>query len=325
MKTYLPFKVTFSILAIVALLVTACEDDEVTAYEPTELMVIGPAEVSPGDTATYIADRYENETYSWTVPAGATLTSGDGTPVVTVTFTAAGGGEISVDARGISGSKTVNVVTTAPQASMALDSGVVLSEGETANVLITFDQDIAVAPEVSLVPADEVAGSTVSAVEKVDDRTFRVVYTAGAGDGTDQISVAQAVSSEFFGSVAMDTVLTFDGYIVDNTSATGELLASQTPVSDDMMVTISAIFSEALSISDSVKVSVNGLTTDAAYVTNASMTTEDGITWTYEFQPEGGASELASISVNNLPADLAGNPTEAVEPIIIQIKNDQTE
>ncbi|WPP48804.1 hypothetical protein [Catalinimonas niigatensis] len=322
MKTYLPFKAIFSILVMVALLITACEDDEVTTFEPTELMIIGPEEVSPGDTATYIADRYENETYSWTVPAGATLTSGDGTPVVTVTFTAAGSGDISVAARGIEGSKTVDVVTAAPMASIALDSGVVLTEGGTANVLITFDQDIAVDPEVSLVPAEGVSGSTVSALEKVDDRTFRVSYTAGAGDGTDQISIEQAVTSVFFGSVAMDTVLTFDGYMVDNTAATGELSSSQTPVSDDMMVTLSAIFSETLSTSDTVKVSINGVTTDAAYVTNANMTTEDGITWIYAFQPEGGANELASVSVSNLPADLAGNPTEAVEPIIIQLKND---
>jgi hypothetical protein len=323
MKIYLPFKVTFSMLGMVALLISiACEDDDVTTFEPTELMVIGPEEVSPGDTVTYTADRYGDETYTWTVPTGATVTSGEGTPVITVTFTAAGSGEITVAARGINGSKTVDVVTTAPQASIALDSGVVLSEGETANVLITFDQDIADAPEVTLVPADEVVGSTVSAVEKVDDRTFRVTYTAGTGDGTDQISVGQAVSTEFFGSVAMDTVMTFDGYVVENTSATGELFASQTPISDDMAVTLSAIFNEPLSLSDTVKVSVNGVTTDAAYVTNESMTTEDGITWTYLFQPEGGANELASVSVSNLPADLAGNPTEAVEPIIIQLKND---
>ncbi|MDF9799906.1 hypothetical protein OKW21_005169 [Catalinimonas alkaloidigena] len=309
-------------LCLVVLLISSCEDDEVTVYEPTELTILGPEEVSPGDTATYITDRYENETYSWTVPAGATVTSGEDTPVVTVTFTAAGGGEISVAARGINGTKAVDVLTSAPEASIALDSGVVLSEGETANVLISFDQDIASAPEVSMVEVDKLAGGTLGAVEKVDDRTFQVAYTAGTGDGIDQVSVVQAVSTEFYGSVTMDTVMTFDVYKVDNTSATGELMASQTPVSDDMAVTLSAVFSEALSTSDTVKVSVNGITTDAAYVTDANMITQDGITWTYVFEPEDGANELASVSINNLPADLAGNATEAVEPIIIQIKND---
>lgn len=322
METCLPIKVTLSMLCLVALLITSCED-EVTVFEPTELAILGPEEVSPGDTATYITDRYENETYSWTVPAGATVTSGEGTPEVTVTFTAAGSGEISVAARGINGTKTVEVITSVPEASIALDEEeVALSEGETADVLITFDHDIASAPEVSLVEVEGLAGSTIGPVEKVDDRTFRVAYTAGSGDGVDQISVTQAVSTEFYGSVTMDTVMTFDAYRVDNTSATGELTASQTPVSDDMSVTISAVFSEALSTSDTVQVSINGVTSDAAYVSDANMITQDGITWTYVFEPEDGANELATVSVNNLPADLAGNPTEAVEPIILQIKND---
>lgn len=310
-------------LCMVALLITSCED-EVTVFEPTELAILGPEEVSPGDTVTYIADLYEVETYHWMVPEGATITAGAPTPnIISVTFTAAGSGEISVAARGINGSKTVEVITSVPEASVALDDDeVALSEGETANVMITFDQDIASAPEVSLVEVEGLAGSTIGAVEKVDDRTFRVAYTAGTGDGVDQISVTQAVSTEFYGSVTMDTVMTFDAYRVDNTSATGDLTASQTPVSDDMSVTFSAVFSEALSTSDTVKVSINGVTSDAAYVTDANMITEDGVTWTYVFEPEDGANELATVSVNNLPADLAGNPTEAVEPIIIQIKND---
>ncbi|MEK6476558.1 hypothetical protein WJR50_03450 [Catalinimonas sp. 4WD22] len=311
-------------LCLVVLLISSCEDDEVTVFEPTELAILGPEEVSPGDTATYTTDLYENETYSWMVPEGATITSGGSTPnIISVTFTAAGGGEISVAARGINGTKTVEVITSVPEASVALDEEeVALSEGETANVLITFDQDIASAPEVSLVEVEGLAGSTIGAVEKVDDRTFRLAYTAGSGDGVDQISVTQAVSTEFYGSVTMDTVMIFDAYRVDNTSATGELTASQTPVSDDMSVTISAVFSEALSTSDTVQVSINGVTSDAAYVTDANMITQDGITWTYVFEPEGGANELATVSVNNLPADLVGNPTEAVEPIILQIKND---
>ena len=322
MKIRVSFKMAFSIFGMIALLANvACTDDDVTTLEPTELMVLGPEEVSPGDTATYTTDRYTGETYTWTVPAGATITSGSDTPIIMVTFSAAGSGEITVAARGINGSKMVDVITAAPEPSVTVDDGVVLSEGETADFLIVFDQDIATAPEVSLVPAEGTAGSTVSGVEKVDDHTFRVTYTAGSGDGTDQISVGQAVSTEFFGSVVMDTVITFDGYLVDNTPATGELFASQTPVSDNSAVTISAIFNEALSTSDSVKVSITGMTTDNAYVTDAGMTTQDGVTWTYVFEPEGGANELVSVSVNNLQNDMAGNPTEAVEPITIQIKN----
>ena len=321
MKIHLPLKLALSALSLGALLITvSCEDDEVGPFEPDQLAVAGPEEVAPGDTATYKADLYENATYAWSVPTGATVVGGEGTAVIDVTFTAAGSGDITVAARGVNGTKTVKVVTTAPVVDAALDSDVVLSEGQASDVLITFDKDIATAPEISLLPSNGVIGSTISAVEKVDDRTFRVTYTAGSGDGADQISIDKAVSSEFFGSVAMDTVVTFDSYEVDNTSATGELFASRTPVSDSTMVTLSAIFSESLSTTDSVKVSVNGLTT--AYITDASMTTQDGMTWTYEFQPEGGANEIVAVSVGNLPNDLAGNPTEAVSPIALEIKND---
>ena len=325
MRVYASLKTILSTFGLGALLIgAACDDDDTTVFEPTQLTVGGPDEVSPGDTATFTADQYENETYTWGVPAtGATIIEGDGTSAITVIFTAAGSGDITVAARGVNGSKTVTVATSAPTASVALDSGVVLMEGETANVRVSFDQDIATAPTVTLVPADEVTGGAVSAVEQVDDRTFQVTYTAGAGDGTDQVSVSQAVTSEFFGSVAMDTVIAFDVYPVDNTPATGELFASRTPVSDSMMVTLSAMFSEPLSTSDSVQISVNGLTT--TYVTDATMDTEDGLTWTYEFQPEGGANELATVTVSNLPTDLAGNATDAdsIEPIIIQIKNEE--
>ena len=324
MKTRISLKLAIGMFSISALLaVVSCNDDETAAFEPTELAVSGPDEVAPGDTATYTADRYNGETYTWTVPSsGVTIIEGEGTPAITVTFTAAGSGDITVAARGVNGTKTVKVLTAAPLASAALDSGVVLSEGKTGKVLISFDQAIATAPKLTLMPDAGVMGSAVSAIEQVDDHTFQVTYTAGAGDGMDKLSVAEAVTSEFFGSKAMDTVLVFDLYQVDNTSATGELFASRTPVNDSTTVTLSAAFSEALSTTDSVKISVNGLLT--AYVTDARMTTQDGITWTYSFQPTGGANELATVSVSSSPADLAGNPTEASEiaPIIIQIKND---
>ena len=325
MKKYVPVKLVISALSFVFLVANvSCEEDEISPYEPDRLIVSGPAEVAPGATATYYTSLYENETYSWTVPTGATIIEGEGTSSIDVSFTAAGSGDVTVAGRGINGTTAVTVVATAPEAEVALDSTIsALAEGGTANVLITFDQAIATAPAVTLVPGDEVTGSTISAVEKVDDNTFQVTYTAGAGDGTDRISVDKAVTTETLGAVAMDTVVTFDGYAVDNTSATGKLSASDTPVSDSTMVTLSAVFSEPLSTSDSVKVSVTGLSTATAYVSDASMATEDGLTWTYDFQPTGAANELVTVSVGGLPADRAGNPTEAVEPIVIQIKNEE--
>lgn len=78
-------------------------------------------------------------------------------------------------------------------------------------------------------------------------------------------------------------------------------------------------FSEPLLTGDPAKISVVGAS--QAYVTEADMMTTDGQTWTYSFQPEGGTTESATVSVSNLPTDLAGNATVAVEPISIAIKN----
>ena len=324
MKKYIPFKAVTSALSVIALVtIMSCEQEEDTSpLEPYRLVVSGPGEVAPSETHTYYTSLYEGETYAWAVPSGATIVDGEGTFSIDVTFTAAGSGDITVERQGIRGAKTVAVVTSAPVAEVTLADTTVaaLTEGGTANVLISFDKDIATVPEVMLMPAEGVTGSMISAVEKVDDRTFQVTYTAGAGDGTDKISVDKAVSSELFGAVVMDTIVTFDAYPVDNTPATGELSASLTPVDDSTMTMISATFSEPLSTTDSVKISINGLTN--AYVTEAAMTTEDGLVWTYGFQPEGGASEVVSVSVSNLPADLAGNPTEEVASIIVEVNNE---
>ena len=321
MKPNLSFQPLISILAVGLLLsAVACDDEEVTDFVLTEFTIDGPEEVAPGDTATFSTSKYEGENYTWTVPTpGATIVEGAGTSTITVAFTAAGNGDVTVAARGINGTTTVTVVSAAPEATVMLPSDTVLAAGATGPVRVSFDQPIETAPEVAVVPAAGTAGGAVSAVTRVDDRTFAVTYTAGTGDGTDQVRISNAATTAAYGGLAMDTVIAFDTYRTDNTSATGKLTASLTPVDSTTTSTLSVAFSEPLLTTDTVKVSVVGAA--QAYVTEANMTTTDGQTWTYDFQPEGGTTELATVSVSNLPADLAGNATVAVEPIAIQIKN----
>ncbi|MGB3587460.1 MAG: hypothetical protein WBA23_13015 [Tunicatimonas sp.] len=323
MKTYRSIKSLISILSVGILLSTvACDnDDEVTDFVLTEFSINGPDEVSPGDTTTFSTSKYEGETYAWTVPAnGATIVSGAGTSTIAVAFTAAGSGDITVAARGISGTTTVTVVSAAPMATVTLPSDTVLTAGATSNVLINFDQPIETAPQVVVVPASGTsAGEAVSAVTRVDDRTFQVTYTAGNGDGVDKINVDNAVTTAGFGSLAMDTIATFDTYRTDNTSATGRLTASLTPVDSTTTSTLTVTFSEPLRTESAITVSVVGAAQN--YVTDAEMTTTDGQVWTYAFQPEGGTTELATVSVSNLSTDLAGNATTVVDPITIQVKN----
>jgi len=316
----------YGLLSLVVILSSSCEEEEVGVYEPTELMILGPADVTPGDTATYITDLFIDQTYSWTVPSGATITGGEGTSKVQVTFTAAGSGDITVTAsdKDISGTKVVNVLTSEPVPTLEMEN-VKLSEGGTANLKIKFDQDISVAPIVTLIKSEDLSGGTLGELEKIDARTFQVPYIAGTGDGVDEITIEKAVTTEFFGTVTMDSVYTFKSYTVDNTSATGELSASKTPVSDEEIVILSAVFNEALSQTDTIKISVTGIVSFSKYVNQANMETEDGITWTYELQPEGGSNELTSVSLSNVPSDIAGNTTEDVEAIYLQIKNEEKE
>ncbi len=322
MKKYVPFKLFLSIVCLSAGMINvACQEEGSTDPLPIDRLVIGgEEEPSAGDTITYNASLYEGESYTWTVPAGAEIVSGAGTYSINVAFSSAGSGDITVTARGITGTLAVAVEDPAlPEAAVALPNDTVLVAGATSPVRISFGLPIETPPVVGVVPAAGTAGGAVSAVTRVNDRTFEVIYTAGTGDGTDKISVDKAVTTAYYGAAAMDTVVTFNAYPTDNTSATGELFASRTPVDSTTTSTLSVVFSEPLLTSDTVKVSVVGAA--QTYVTDANMMTADGQTWTYDFQPEGGTTELATVSVSNLPADLAGNPTVAVEPISIQIKN----
>lgn len=321
MKKYVPFKLFASALCLsIGILNVACEEEGNTDPLPIDRLVIGGEdEPAAGDTLTYNTSLYEGESYTWNVPAGATIVSGAGTSSIGVAFSAAGSGDITVTARGITGTLNVAVESATPEAALGLPSDTVLAAGATSPVRITFEQPIETAPVVGVVSAAGTVGGSVSAVNRVNDRTFEVIYTAGTGNGTDKISVDKAVTNTYYGALAMDTVVTFDAYQTDNTVATGELSASRTPVDSTTTSTLMVMFSEPLSTTDTVKVSVVGAS--QAYVTEANMMTMDGQTWTYSFQPEGGATESATVSVSNLPADLAGNLTEAVEPITIQIKN----
>lgn len=323
MKKHKLFKFHSILLCVIALGVgISCQEDDDRAFVPYRVAIGGPDKVAPGEVVIYYTDAYGDETFDWSVPDGATILEGAGTDSISVSFAAGGDGDITIQARGLDGRKSVEVEPGAPVATVELDANTVaLNQGASDTLLIEFDADIATDPEVTLLPADGISGSTISPLVKVDEDTYQVIYTAGAGNGTQKISVDNAVSTPYYGELTMDTVVTFDLYEVDNIPATGRLLASSTPVYDSgEVVTLSAVFSEALSTTDTVQISISGDT--EAYVTNENMATEDGMTWTYNFESNGEINGLVTVSASNLPADPAGNPTEAVEPIIIQFKND---
>jgi hypothetical protein len=301
----------------------ACEEDSgIDPYEPYYLVINGPTEVAPGETVTYSANPYEGETYSWTVPNGAELVSGDGNDTIQVIFSAGSSGSLTVAARGLTETESITVTPTLPTPTIEL-ADTALAQGGTQDVIINFNKDIETAPSVSLTVGEGTQGGTLGALERIDERSFRAPYTAGSGNGTDEIEVTGAVSSAFFGAQRDTTVSTFNIYSTDNTPATGTLEASRTPVASGQTVTFTATFDEALYVArDSVTismVSVDPTTRDTTYVNSAVMSTLDGINWTYAHEPTTSVDDVASVSIS-APADRAGNVTVLPEPILIEVR-----
>ena len=301
----------------------ACEEDSgIDPYEPYYLVINGPTEVAPGETITYSANPYQGETYTWTVPNGAQLVSGDGNDTIQVIFSAGSSGNLTVAARGLTETEAIAVTPTLPTPSIEL-ADTALTQGGVQDVVINFNKDIDTPPAVKFVAGDGTQGGTLSALERVDERSFRATYTAGSGNGTDEIEVTGAVSNAFFGAQRDTTVSTFNLYSTDNIAAIGTLEASRTPVAPGQTVTFTATFSEQLYVAqDSVTismVSVDLATRDTTYFDNAVMNTLDGINWTYAYEPTTSVDDVASVSIN-APADRAGNVTVLPDPILIEVR-----
>ena len=62
-----------------------------TSTTPITPTIVGPAAVCPNATAVTYSVSSTGSTYTWTVPAGATIASGQGTNTITVNFGATGG------------------------------------------------------------------------------------------------------------------------------------------------------------------------------------------------------------------------------------------
>ena len=73
----------------------------------------GSAAVCPGDVRTYSVSFISNNTYSWTAPAGATITSGQGSSSIQVTFTSGftANGVLSVKANNSCGTSAARNLT----------------------------------------------------------------------------------------------------------------------------------------------------------------------------------------------------------------------
>ena len=87
-----------------------------TLARPAAIVVSGGiAKVCPGDARTYSTTAVAGMTYNWVVPAGATITTGQGTANITVSYTPnfVANGTMSVTANNACGSSTARTLTIA--------------------------------------------------------------------------------------------------------------------------------------------------------------------------------------------------------------------
>jgi len=105
----------FRLLAVVFICFifsTSCEYLEVEDHEYSEteyLNISGATSVTPNTTQSYYTFYLDNADYVWTVPAGATIQSGQGTSQISVLFGNTGG-KITVSAKGMSAEIEVAII-----------------------------------------------------------------------------------------------------------------------------------------------------------------------------------------------------------------------
>ncbi len=118
--------------------ITCCDSTIVTVFSnttppPTPAFINGPATICEGQTVSYSTPAISGATsYTWTVPAGVTINTGQNTNNINITWSTATGGEICVKANNLCDSsgyfcKTIQInqipVATQPQGPIVVCSG----------------------------------------------------------------------------------------------------------------------------------------------------------------------------------------------------------
>ena len=188
--------------------------------------------------------------------------------------------------------------------------GIVLNEGGTQNVYVTFDRALQTPPTFAVSTAD---GGAVSATETVtfteagsEVTAYRTTLTGGnLADAEVTIDVSGAVGTpEVGGQTMMDNSFSV---IVDNTIPTYNLSYSAPATDTGFVVTVTATFSEDVQ-APTISISGQGITS----VEGASMELIDEQTATYEFEPEAeGEVTEGPLVITVSATDLAGNAAEA--------------
>ena len=97
------------------------------------IAITGPAKVFEKDLATYTVPSKANEKYTWTVPAGATITQGQNTNSIKVNWNLSKGGDVKLDVQHLTGAQC-------PGNTFSYTRGVQVYENNCAFVFEGFDE-----------------------------------------------------------------------------------------------------------------------------------------------------------------------------------------
>jgi hypothetical protein len=103
-------RLTGFVLVILACMMfsSSCKNEEYEYLPPEYLKISGVFSVTANSTRDYYTFYLDNADYVWTVPSGATITSGQGSSHIKVLFGTAGG-TLSVSAKGMNASVEITV------------------------------------------------------------------------------------------------------------------------------------------------------------------------------------------------------------------------
>ncbi len=100
---------SLALIFILFTFLTSCENEEYEYLPPEFLKISGVTSTTANSTKDYYTFYLEGANYAWTVPAGATIKSGQGTSHIQVLFGNTGG-SLSVEADGKTASIQITIL-----------------------------------------------------------------------------------------------------------------------------------------------------------------------------------------------------------------------
>lgn len=307
---------------------TSCEDKQEFFEGPYLLRITGSTNVVPESTVNYsLGNVKEPESYTWKVEEGpATIVGPASGATVAVKFSNVGDVILSVTNGTDAGRKYITAAETKASVTAVLDTtatGVTkaLSAGQSDTVFFKFAVPVEGKPMLSLLTEDDSTGfnrgnpfisGSIGELQKLTDKMFYAIYTAGEGNGTPEAVLKNITSTAPYGSVKIDSSVV-QLYRVDNIAPVVTVSYSKSRVNSGAVVTVTATFSEQVMFEDASNPNM-AITLNGAGITRRDKleTTANPLVYSYEYEvPENATNGEIEVGLEGI-VDYAGNELAGV-------------